>query len=172
MAFVPTNHAIRWRERIGILVIGLTANTTMGYAFDYGVFTWLVATYGLLGLLYALCAAIVFDLGRLWFYDLTGQDWLGIEAIKGVRDKPAESAFCRFVKAVMTRGDVASFFYLSLKHDPFITVVYMRHGSGNHRMTPRDWKIFWASTLVANSAWGLVVFGAVEAFRAWIAPHL
>ena len=46
--------------------------------------------------------------------------------------------------------------------DPFVTTVYMRHGAGAYSgLSTRDWKIFWASVLVANLWWTIVVTLAV-----------
>lgn len=171
MALKSANQTIRLLQRIGILALGLTANTAMVYGYDFIVYPYLIVTHGLfLGWIYATIGSIVLCLGTLWFYDLTKQDWLGIETIKLIRDEPANGRIRKFFHSVVSRGDALAFLLLSLKYDPFITTVYMRHGSGNHTMTARDWKIFWAGAVVSNVWWGAVVFGAIEIFRKWLAP--
>lgn len=171
MALKSADQAIRWLQRIGILVLGLTANAAMVYGYDFVVYPYLIVTHGLLlGWTYAVIGSIVLCLGTLWFYDVTKQDWLGIEAIKLIRDEPANGRIRKFFHRVANRGDALAFVFLSLKYDPFITTVYMRKGSGNHTMTARDWKIFWASMVVSNAWWGTLVFGAIEVFRKWVAP--
>ena|SRR3989344_478409 len=173
MELKSANHPIRWGKRIGILVLGLTTNIAMVYGYDFIVYPYLMVTYGLfLGWLYAVIGSTVLCLGCLWFYDLTKQDWLGIEAIKLIRDEPATGRVRRFFQDIADRGDMLAFFFLSLKYDPFITTVYMRRGSGNHIMTARDWKIFWSGIVVSNAWWGIIVFGAIEIFKKWLAPFV
>ncbi|HEY4523099.1 MAG TPA: hypothetical protein VJK73_01870 [Candidatus Paceibacterota bacterium] len=167
---LEANQPIRLWKRIGILALGLTGNAAMVYGYDFIVYPYLMVAFGPIGWLYAILGAVTLCLGTLWFYDVTQQDWLGIETIKLVRDGPARSRAGRFLQWVARRGDLVTFLLLSLRYDPFITTVYMRQGSGNHTMTARDWKIFWASTVVANVWWGLLILGAIEAFKSWLSP--
>lgn len=168
---LSANQAICWVKQIAIRVVGLTANTAMVLWYNFVVYPYLMSAYELpLGWLYAVAGSIILCLGCLWFYDLTGQDWLGIETIKLVRDKPATGRIARFFQRVADRGDALAFLFLSIKYDPFITTVYMRRGSGNHTMTARDWKIFWMGVVVSNAWWGMVVLGAIEVFKRWLAP--
>ncbi len=171
MALKSANKTIRWLQRIGILALGLTVNEVMVYGYDFVIYPYLIVTYGLfLGWTYAVIGSIVLCLGTLWFYDVTKQDWLGIETIKLVRDGEAKGRIRKFFQDLANKGDTLTFFFLSLRYDPFITTVYMRRGSGNHVMSARDWKIFWAGIVVSNAWWGIVVFGAIEIFRKWLAP--
>lgn len=173
MALKSANQAIRWLQRIGIVVLGLTANRAMVYWYDFTVYPSLIVNYGLLyGWLYAAIGSIVLCLGTLWFYNVTKQDWLLLETLKHVRDGKAVGGFRRFSRNLANRGDALAFFFLCLWKDSFIITVYMRKGVGNYAMTARDWKIFWASTLVSEVWWGLLVFGVIEVFRKWLAPHI
>lgn len=173
MALKSANHPIRLRKRIGILALGLTVNAAIVYGYDFAVYPYLIITYGLLlGWLYAVIGSIVLCLGTLWFYDITKQDWLGIETIKSIRDEPATGRIRRFFQNIANRGDALAFIFLCLKYDPFIVTVYMRRGSGNHTMSARDWKIFWASIVVSNIWWGIAVFGAIEISKKWLAPFV
>ncbi|MDP1690247.1 MAG: hypothetical protein Q8L52_03540 [bacterium] len=171
MALISANQAIRWVQRIGILALGLTANKAMVYWYDFTVYPSLIANYGLIhGWLYAAVGSVGLCLGTLWFYNLTKQDWLLLETLKHVRDGQAMGRIRRFFHNLANRGDAFAFFFLCVWHDAFIATVYMRKGAGNYTMTTRDWKIFWASTLVSEIWWGLVVFGVIESFRNWLAP--
>lgn len=173
MALKSANQPIRWLQRIGILVLGLTANHSIVYWWDFTVYPSLINKYGLVhGWLYAAGGSVVLCLGTLWFYNLTKQDWLLIETFKRVRDGEAVWRIGKFFQDLANRGDSLTFLFLSLWKDSFITTVYMRRGAENYAMTARDWKIFWASTLVSEVWWGLLVFGAIEAFKNWLAPFV
>lgn len=190
MALKSANQAIRWLQRIGILTLGLSANVAIDYWYNWVAYPYLFETHGTMyGWLYATAGSIVLCLACLWFYNLTEQDWLGIETIKGLRDEvPQEPStpdsinfwdwkarfvwwFRRyswklqaFLWKIAQKGDIALFFVLSIKWDPFITTVYMRRGA-DRTMTARDWKIFWASMLIGNLYWGAVIIGVLEAVR-------
>jgi hypothetical protein len=145
----------------------------MVYSYDFVVYPYLIIAYGLLlGWIYGVIGSIVLCLLTLWFYDVTKQDWLGIETIKLVRDGEAKGRSRKFFQRLAKKGDIATFLFLSLRHDPFITTVYMRRGSGNHVMSARDWKIFWAGIAVSNLWWGMVVFSAIEIFNKWLSPFV
>lgn len=173
MALKSANQPIRWEKRIGILVLGHAANFVTVYGYDFIVYPYLIVTYGLvLGWLYAVAGSIALCLGTLWFYDVTKQDWLGIETVKLVRDGQTTGRIRRFFQKIVDKGDTLAFFLLCLKYDPFIITVYMRRGSGNFAMTTRDWKVFWVSMVLCNVWWGLLVFGAIEVFNTWLAPFV
>ncbi|MFA5997908.1 MAG: hypothetical protein WC814_00710 [Candidatus Paceibacterota bacterium] len=161
----------RLHKRIGILILGHLGNFLMVYGYDFVVYPYLLVTFGfLLGWLYAVIGSIVLCLGTLWFYDVTKQDWLGIETIKLLRDEQAVGRARKLFQRIITKSDVLAFLLLSIKYDPFIVTVYMRRGSGNHVMSARDWKVFWASIVVTNVWWGLAIFGVIEIFERWLMP--
>lgn len=173
MALKSVDQAIHWLQRIGILALGLSANKAMVYWYDFTVYPDLIASYGLVrGWLYAAAGSVVLCLGTLWFYNLTKQDWLFLETIKEVRDGHAVERIRKFFRNLANRGDALAFFFLCLWQDAFVITVYMRKGARNYAMTTRDWKIFWASTLVTEIWWGLIVFGVMEAFKRWLAPYI
>ena len=161
------------RKRVGVLVLGHIGNFLMVYGYDFVVYPYLLVTFGLVvGWLYAVVGSIILCLGTLWFYDITKQDWLGIETIKLLRDEKPVGKARQFFHHLTNKGDALAFIFLCLKYDPFIVTVYMRRGSSNHVMSSRDWKIFWASMVVCNLWWGLAIFGIIEAFQIWLAPLL
>jgi hypothetical protein len=66
---------------------------------------------------------------------------------------------------MLEKSDPAAFFFLSVKEDAFITMVYLRHGSHQYNgMSGRDWRIFLSSLAVANIYWTLA---ALWGFRWW-----
>lgn len=161
------------RKRVAVLILGHLGNFVMVYGYDFVVYPYLLLTFGLVqGWIYAVIGSLLLCLGTLWFYDITKQDWLGIETIKLLRDEEPVGRARKFFYHLMNKGDMFAFIFLCLKYDPFIVTVYMRRGSSNHAMTRRDWKVFWASMLVSNLWWGLAVFGAIEFIQAWIAPFI
>lgn len=173
MALTSAGQPIRWLKRIGILVLGLTVNELTAYGYDFIVYPYLIVAYGLLlGWLYAVVGSIVLCLGTLWFYNVTEQDWLGLETIKLVRDEPPTGRMRKFFHRIANRGDAWALVLLCLKFDAFVVTIYMRRGSGNYAMSTRDWRIFWVSMVVSNAWWGLIIFGAVAGFKTWLAPFV
>ena len=61
----------------------------------------------------------------------------------------------------MGKSDPIVFFFLSIKYDPFITMIYMRHGAYNG-MSNRDWKIFTGSLILGNAYWTLACFMGIS----------
>lgn len=165
------SRTIRLHKRIAMLAIGHTIDSITAYGYDFVVYPYLLVTYGLVrGWLYAVVGSVILCLLFLWFYDVTKQDWLGIEMIKSIRDEPAKGRIRKFFHHLISRGDTLAFILLSIKYDAFIVTAYMRKSDHNHTMTTRDWKIFWASIAISNVWWGLAVFGVIEIFQQWLTP--
>jgi len=55
---------------------------------------------------------------------------------------------------------------LSIKFDPFIVTAYLRQGAFGG-MSPRDWRIFLLSWLIANAWWSVVCFTGLSAVQ-WV----
>lgn len=86
-------------------------------------------------------------------YDWAKTDWLMIEALKQVRADKSAGRWRGFVGGLLRRGDVPAFFLLCLD-DPITVTLYLRHGSYQYNgLSPRDWLIFVAATVVANFYW-------------------
>ncbi len=168
MALEKANQPIRWRERIGIMAAGHTFKQVEEFIFDYtlypAVIAWLGAVGG--GLVMTASSALVCYLYVL-FYDWAKKDWLGLELLKGVRDgEEQQGRVARLIQRAAQKGNWLAFLTLSCFTDPFVTTVYMRHGAEAYNgLSPRDWKIFWASVVVANLWWTGVVTLAVESIR-------
>lgn len=165
---LEANQPIRWKERIGILAVGHTAKQLEEFFFDYTLYPAVIATMGMVwgGLIMTVLSGLV-CYAYIRFYDWSKQDWLGLELLKEARDGEQMGSWLgRKVQAIAQRGDVAAFFAFSVYADPFVTTTYLRKGAGAYNgMTRRDWKIFFASVVVANLAWTGVVSSAVEAVR-------
>jgi hypothetical protein len=98
----------------------------------------------------------------LKLYDWSKRDWLGIEALKGMKGYEGRGRLMRFLSGMLKKGDSAAFLFLSIKEDAFITMVYLRHGSHQYNgMSGRDWRIFIASLAVANAYWTLVAYTGI-----------
>jgi len=168
MALKSANQAIRWKERIGIMAVGHTFKQVEEFIFDYtmypAVIAWLGAVTG--GLVMTAFSAFICWLYIL-FYDWSKKDWLGLELLKEVRDgEEKQSRIAHLVQKIARKGDWTAFFILSVYTDPFVTTVYLRKGAEKYNcLSPRDWKIFWGSVLVANLWWTVAMSLAVEGLR-------
>ena len=156
-------------RRLGELVLGHTVNTLVsGYAFDYILYPFVIWKLGLfLGSGVMALLSLVACLLTLWFYDWSKRDWLGIEAVKQLRDGEAKKPWRRVLAWALARSDVPACVVLSVWSDPFITTACLRRGAFTD-MTRRDWWIFSASWLISNGWWALACFGGIEAVsRVW-----
>lgn len=158
------------KEKFWILGVGLVGNTLITYAFDYALYPYVVWEMGIVkgGVVMTVASFAVCYLTIL-FYDWTKKDWLGIETIKRLKEFGGSSKFAKFTSWIMRKGDPVAMVFLSIKFDPFITMVYMRHGDNQYNgMNKRDWKIFMSSLFIANAYWTLVSFaGASVAVYVW-----
>ena len=150
-------------QRIAELAVGHAFNNVVSiWAFDYILYPYVIWNYGLTkgGVLMAVLSLLICLL-MLWFYDWSKRDWLGIEAVKQLRDGEAKPRWRRLLAWALAKGDMAACVGLSLYSDPFITTAYLRRGAFQG-MTWRDWRIFFASWFIANVWWALACFGGVE----------
>lgn len=151
------------KKRLGILGIGLLGNALMVYGFDYFLYPYIIYKYNLLkgGVIMMILSFLICIL-TIWFYDWAKKDWIGIETMKEIREVGGKSLLARIVQKIMHKGKWAMLIVLSIKFDPFITTVYMRHGAHQYNgMNTRDWKIFLSSTVIANLYWSLLMFGGI-----------
>ncbi len=150
--------------RTGELTLGHTVNAALTYGFDYVLYPlaiWKLGPWVGGGLMAG--ASLVICLFLLWFYDWSGRDWLGIEAVKSLREAGG-GPLRKILARVLQWGDVPAFLALSIYTDPFITTAYMRKGAFNG-MTRRDWSVFLASWLIGNGEWILVLSGGIALLR-------
>lgn len=158
----------RYLRRAGELAVGHTANAVMVYGFDFVLYPVVMWQLGLVkGFAVMALLSLLVCLLTLWFYDWSGRDWLGIEAVKQLRDGEADSRFRKMLAWALSRSDWLACALLSIKFDAFITTAWMRRGAFQG-MTSRDWRIFFASWLMGNGWWALACFGGIELLsRLW-----
>lgn len=154
-----------WRSQTATWIVGILTFKTFDYAFDYVLYPFVILQLGLVyGGVVMGVLSLIDCLLLLRLYDWLKRDWLGIEFIKDLRRYAGSSRWRGALAWLLGRGDVAAFFALSLRFDPFVTTAYLRRGQFNG-MSTRDWRIFLGSVLVSNAAWSLVCFGGIEAVR-------
>lgn len=154
-------------RRLMELTVGLSANQAMVYSFDYVLYPFTIYHLGVLpggavmaGLSFLVC------LLSLWCYDWSKRDWLGIEAIKSMKSYDGGSRAGRLFAWLMQKGDPVAVVVLSIKFDPFITMIYLRDGAFNG-MSRRDWRIFLASFFISNAYWILACYMGIS-FVEWV----
>jgi hypothetical protein len=154
------------KEQFGILVAGYLGNWAVVYSFDFVLYPWVIYKLGILqGGVVMFFASLLICLLTLEFYRWAKKDWLGIEALKGLRDngKEGESKATKIFIKILRKGDWAAFLILSLRYDPFITTIYMQKGSHQYEeLSKRDWKIFLGSMVIGNLYWIGVMGSGVE----------
>jgi hypothetical protein len=168
MVVLQADQSIRWKERIGIMVIGHTFKQFEENVFAYVLYPLAIAALGGVvgGLVMTVSSAL-----ECWIfirlYDWSKKDWLGLELIKEARDgEEGYSRMPRFVHRIARKSDWLAFLVMSFTTDPFMTTVYLRKGIESYNgMLPRDWRIFWASVVVGNIGWTVVVTSAIAGFR-------
>lgn len=157
------------KNRIAELTIGFTSSYTINAAFDYLLYPFVIYKLGILkgGLVMTTLACFV-NILTLKFYDWSKRDWLGIEAIKGVKDYQGTSKIGRLTAWILRKSDLVVMVFLSIKEDAFVTVIYMRHGSHQYNgMSRRDWWIFFVSLAIANIYWTLAAYMGISAVE-WV----
>lgn len=116
-------------------------------------------------------------------YNRTKIDWLGVNVVEKIKNEGHEwtakmenkSVFIRalafipiqifhFIIWSLKKGDFAAFFALSIFEDPFITTVYLRHGSFES-IKNKEWKVFFSSVIVSNGYWIARNTAIIEVFR-------
>jgi hypothetical protein len=155
------------KARIAQLALGHTVNNLMTYGFDFGLYPlviyWLGLRWGFVVM--AFLSFIVCWL-TMKFYDWSKRDWLGIEAIKSLKDYAGENRGARCMGWILRKSDPVACILLSLYFDPFIVTVYLRRGSFGG-MTRRDWHIFLLSWLIGNAWWSVICFTGISAVE-WV----
>lgn len=165
------------KKRIFTLGIGLLGNWALTWVVDFGVYPFVISISGILwGGLIMTAFSFVLCYFLILFYDGTKRDWLGIETLKGIEEfnpKPIPKNFGKYFVIiyntigqlsafVMRKSDALLMVVLSIKFDPFITVIHIRHGAHQYNgLSKRDWKIFISSLIISNAYWTLVVFTGI-----------
>ena len=150
------------------LSMGHVATKIQEYLFDYLLYPFVIFTMGVIrGAVVMSLLSLVACFLMLRFYDWSKRDWLGIEALKSLKDYDGSCLWRRIVAWLLLRSDPVACVLLSIKFDPFIVTTYLRKGHYGG-MSTRDWRIFLLSWLVGNAYWSLLCFVGVETiFQLW-----
>lgn len=165
----------RHKHRIGLVAISHTAKQIEEYLFDwvlYGsVVAWSTTTWGAWhGAIIAFFIMAILSAFSCWiyllFYDWAKVDCFGFELLKDLKEEEGSSGAGRLLQKILKLGDIPAFFALSIHTDPFMVTVYLRKREHAHKgLTPRDWKIFWASVLFSNAYWTFSWTVVIEVIR-------
>ncbi len=173
----------RLTKRFGTISVGIFGKWAISWAFDFLLYPVVLSTYGILvGGVVMTFLSFLLCYGLILFYDGTKKDWLGIETLKEIEDfKPRplpENEFKRSIIKIinyigeisawiMKKSDAVLLIFLSIKFDPFITVIHIRHGAHQFNgLSKRDWKIFITSIIIGNAYWTLAVYLGITIVQA------
>jgi hypothetical protein len=159
---------LSYRGRVAELAVGHTANQLMSMFFDWVLYPFVIYKYGLIwGGLVMMALSLIACLGTIWFYDWSKRDWLGIEAIKDLKDYDGKAGLGRITGWFLRKSEPVIFLFLSVMSDPFITTAYLRRGKFNG-MIMRDWTIFFGSFFICNGYWILACYMGISLLEwAW-----
>ena len=163
------------KKRIATLGLGYLGSAVTGKIITWGVdplialllnsgiggFNGLMLTWALLCVVsFVACYA------TLLFYDWSKTDWLGIEAVKELKEVLEGGWSKRLIGKILRFGDYFAVIALSFITDAFIVVTYMRHGANQYNgMTKRDWKIFLASIFISSAVEAVMLYGGIEIIK-------
>ena len=153
---------INHRKRVSELLVGVAVNRFIAYIFDYVLYPFIIYYFGAIkGGVVMTFLVLIICLLTIRLYDWSKRDWLGIETIKRLKYYDGAKVIGQISAWVLRKSDVVIFMFLSAKYDPFVTTVYLRHGSFNGMMK-RDWQIFTGSLLFGNLYWITVCYSGVS----------
>jgi hypothetical protein len=155
---------LTWQVRFTDLAAGITAFKLSNYVFDYVLYPFVIYKLGIIkGGLIMTFLAVVTNILCLKFYDWSKRDWLGIEALKGMKEYEGKSGMLKVMSRMLKKSDLLAFIFLSIKEDSFVTMVYLRHGCHQYNgMSARDWRIFLSSHVVSNVYWTLAAYMGIS----------
>jgi len=155
---------LKHKRRIGIMGSGHVFVSLLNHWFDFVFYPVIICINGPVkgvGIMIILAAAI--DLVVVFFYDKTKEDWLGIEAFKGLEESVTSKTTKKIIDWTRNRGDIMTSAILSFLIDPLLIMLYMRQGSGRYNgISGRDWKIFFTATIVGNVYWAVLIYFGIE----------
>lgn len=156
--------ALSYKGRLAELAVGLMANKLMVWAFDFFLYPFIIYRLGIIkGGIVMTFLSFLACIGTMKFYDWSKHDWLGIEAIKGMKDYDGDMKAGRITSWFLKKSEPVAFFFLSIWYDPFIVTAYLRHGANKFNgMNSRDWKIFMGSLIFSNAYWTLAVYMGIS----------
>jgi len=144
--------------RLAELSIGLSSFGLFGFLFSYLLYPSVIYAFGIFkggGIMTILSFIVCLILLKV--YDSTKRDWLGIEAVKSLKDYDGRSKLGRLWAWFFRKGDPVIFLFLTIRVDPFVTIVYLRRGNYTG-LSRRDWTIFMGSLIIGNAYWTLACY--------------
>lgn len=156
------------RKQIATLGVGWAFDQGTNFAFDFILYPFVIGYWGLkIGGGIMIVISVVLSIGLILFYDRTKKDWLGIEALKSIRDEDQKTRIGRIASWLMKKGDPVALIGLSIFYsEPVAITLYMRRGAYQFNgFSKRDWIIFTLSVIISNVSWALAVWGGLEAFQ-------
>lgn len=156
-----------WRKRVGTFFLGTLFNWLFDQAFNNVLYPLVLGTQGFVhGSHIMIWASTLTCLLFLKFYDWSGQDWLGIETLKEVREFENSGAN-RFIARFLKKSQWAQLVILSIARDPFIVTVFLRDGAHTYGVMKRkDWNNFFLSVVVGNVYWAIVCWSGIKILEA------
>jgi hypothetical protein len=152
----------QWRAKllsgklqVQALTLGHTANAGLSFLFDYVLYALALSVLGpWYGGALMIVLSLALDLALIRLYDTLKTDWLGIEALKRIKDNKFESRLKEWLRRMLARSDLAALLLLPLKFSPFIVMIYLRKGAGQYNgMGMKDWAVFLGATIIGNVYW-------------------
>jgi hypothetical protein len=144
------------------LGLGVAFNLGLSYFFFYVAYPFIIWKLGLIeGGITMTCFSAILSYIGISFYDRSGRDWFGIEIIKEkLSGLEGKSRIGRLIAGQVKRGGPLTLVILSIKFDPFVTTVYLRHGQRKFKgLGFRDWIIFFSSAAIGNGYWIFITSG-------------
>jgi hypothetical protein len=156
-------------------VLGTVGIGVINWIFDYPLYGAVterltsffgVATGGLYALITMSILSWIISYALIRYYDHTGRDLLGLEALKSAREVEEElNKKSSILHKIAKMGDIPAFFVLGL-YDPVYATIYLRKGKNLYNgFSPRDWWIFNVSVVYANVLWTSGWLAAIEFIR-------
>ena len=155
------------KARIAELALGYTVNEIICYSFDFVLYPLVLLWLGLgWGFVVMAFLSLLICWLTMKFYDWSQRDWLGIEAIKSIKDYQGQNRAAQLLAWTLRKSDPLACALLSIRYDPFIVTVYLRRGRFGG-MSARDWRIFLLSWIIGNVWWSIVCFSGISAVE-WV----
>ncbi|MEI6528251.1 MAG: hypothetical protein WCO10_01090 [bacterium] len=117
------------------------------------------------GSCFSLVTTIVTYYVIAFMYFRSAKDWLGIELIKSLKDRPSRGLLQNLAKEILKNGDVVAALVLPVFFNPIVTVIYLRKGAWNFGpIKKKDRLTIIASSTVFSVLWLIVVITGMSLY--------
>lgn len=150
-------------KRLAVFSIGIFTTEVLGRIYDYVLYPFVILKLGLLyGSIVMTTLSTFVVYGLIWVYNQTRHDWFGLEWLQLESSKESKSLTGRILRIALRRGKMLAFILLSIE-DPLKAFVFIRGRKGSAtKFNKLDWEWFFASNLISNFVWIIMVSGALE----------